>query len=1060
MKISLLLFFILFANSITSAQFNWEHTDGPEGGSTWYIYNNDDYAYYPDEYYLYRTVDGINWEKIPEPGLWPIATYGEKLVAQAFQGNTFYGIYPRLLKISTDNGSNWSTVNYPQGISSFTSIAWCSHGIYIPRNWQQKLYRSQDEGQTWDTIPIPSQYIYDVYSFNERLYLETGDGFYRTDSNGENWTLLTNPQSGNPIFGGAITGKDDHIIVANDQYIWHSHDDGISWDSVPNPDGIDELALDDNLLVGLGDYSIAYSSDFGISWTPLPASTINLHFLGIATINNTILNASYNHGVYRWDDPSQSFLESNQGIASAAIYELAHDGYNLWAATGNDVSKFDEAAQSWNTNNFLPSVEHYYSNIATGENGLICASPEYGNVVYISLDDGANWDTMDLPPNYWITINDLQIFDDNIFINAEFDGYLRSADFGQTWTQIDVPFSGQSMFKYNDLLMAYSQNSIYTSSDLGSTWDLFSEVNFTSNFYALSSAGDYLVGIANYNIAGENKPRIYTSSDGQNWTYSHDGLPDYEITFFLDEPDKEWFFEHQGQFFNTSNPYGIWASIDTFKTWIPVEQKRFHKYKYANNILYSGGFGGGIIQSEISAVHGDILSGQVFLDENNNGIKEPLEDPLPNISVSLFDPNAWYPFYYINSNENGDYALGITTDSEDTLKPIVHNKYVESINPPYYLSSSGGSNKDFGIYLTPDINDLSVRGHYCQRPRPGFDLSMYVSYKNEGTTDQEAIATLVLDSKLNFLEATPPPTNINGDSLIWDLGDQSVFSSGHIFITTNLPDTTTLGLPLKSSCTIFPISNDFSNADNHHVMIDTVVGSFDPNDKRVEPPLGLTQEEIQAGKELFYTIRFQNTGTYLAEKVRITDMIDTALYIPSLRLVAASHEVTSFSLFQGGLLEVKFDDIMLPDSNSNEPESHGFITFAIQRNKDFNPAYEVKNIAAIYFDFNEPIFTNEVIFTMPQGEPVATKEIINEFKNPLIIFPNPTESSFTISINNSPSEKGMLEISDLSGKVIHKRSVDNISIPIEVQIKDHPQGVYIIKVKISNNLWQSRVVKI
>ena len=84
----------------------------------------------------------------------------------------------------------------------------------------------------------------------------------------------------------------------------------------------------------------------------------------------------------------------------------------------------------------------------------------------------------------------------------------------------------------------------------------------------------------------------------------------------------------------------------------------------------------------------------------------------------------------------------------------------------------------------------------------------------------------------------------------------------------------------------------------------------------------------------------------------------------------------------------------------------------------------------------------------------------NEVENPLIVFPNPTESSFTIFIKNGIPEKGMLEVSDLSGRLIYQRAVNNIANPIEVQIKDYPQGVYIIQIKGSNRLWQGQVVKI
>ncbi|GEM_PF-2101535 len=66
----------------TFSQINWQHTNGPEGAASYYIYFDDQFAYYPDDYFLYRSADGQNWEKLPFGNLWPIASYGDVLAAQ------------------------------------------------------------------------------------------------------------------------------------------------------------------------------------------------------------------------------------------------------------------------------------------------------------------------------------------------------------------------------------------------------------------------------------------------------------------------------------------------------------------------------------------------------------------------------------------------------------------------------------------------------------------------------------------------------------------------------------------------------------------------------------------------------------------------------------------------------------------------------------------------------------------------------------------------------------------------------------------------------------------
>jgi hypothetical protein len=57
-------------------------------------------------------------------------------------------------------------------------------------------------------------------------------------------------------------------------------------------------------------------------------------------------------------------------------------------------------------------------------------------------------------------------------------------------------------------------------------------------------------------------------------------------------------------------------------------------------------------------------------------------------------------------------------------------------------------------------------------------------------------------------------------------------------------------------------------------------------------------------------------------------------------------------------MEFKFENILLVDSNTNEPLSHGFVRYRIQPKTNLSAGDSITNFAAIYFDFNEPVITN------------------------------------------------------------------------------------------------------
>jgi hypothetical protein len=93
--------------------------------------------------------------------------------------------------------------------------------------------------------------------------------------------------------------------------------------------------------------------------------------------------------------------------------------------------------------------------------------------------------------------------------------------------------------------------------------------------------------------------------------------------------------------------------------------------------------------------------------------------------------------------------------------------------------------------------------------------------------------------------------------------------------------------------------------------------------------------------------------------VVIRDTLDMDLDIFSVKPGASSHPY-QFIMHGPRVLEWEFDSILLPDSNVNEARSHGFLTFQVKQNSDLAEGTVVSNRAGIYFDFNEPILTNEV----------------------------------------------------------------------------------------------------
>jgi hypothetical protein len=142
-----------------------------------------------------------------------------------------------------------------------------------------------------------------------------------------------------------------------------------------------------------------------------------------------------------------------------------------------------------------------------------------------------------------------------------------------------------------------------------------------------------------------------------------------------------------------------------------------------------------------------------------------------------------------------------------------------------------------------------------------------------------------------------------------------------------------------------------------------VLSSLNPNDK-TGYPYGLDSAHyILQNTDIEYLIRFQNTGNDTAFTVIIRDTLAEELDIFSVRSGASSHNY-SFRMYGPRVLEWRFNNIMLPDSNINFLKSQGFVKFNVKQQMDLTAGTIINNSASIYFDQNPTVITNTYFHTV------------------------------------------------------------------------------------------------
>jgi uncharacterized repeat protein (TIGR01451 family) len=221
-----------------------------------------------------------------------------------------------------------------------------------------------------------------------------------------------------------------------------------------------------------------------------------------------------------------------------------------------------------------------------------------------------------------------------------------------------------------------------------------------------------------------------------------------------------------------------------------------------------------------------------------------------------------------------------------------------------------------------------------------------------------------------------------------------------------------------------------------------IQGAFDPNDK-IGYPTGFKNDHFVAqNQDIEYKIRFQNTGTDTAFTVVVRDTISDKMDISSIEFGASSHKYEA-EIYGKGILKFTFNNINLVDSFKNEPKSHGFIQYRIKQKKDLPWGSKVYNSAGIYFDFNDPVLTNQTLHTVGAREIIsAVVERTIEPNFTVKISPNPFSESAVFE--GSLSILGDFQLFDITGKLL--RNEPFVGTSFEFHRKGLSAGIYVFKI--------------
>lgn len=440
--------------------------------------------------------------------------------------------------------------------------------------------------------------------------------------------------------------------------------------------------------------------------------------------------------------------------------------------------------------------------------------------------------------------------------------------------------------------------------------------------------------------------------------------------------------------------------------------------------------------------------GNTKYDVNNNGCDiNDVNKPLQKFSIMSGSISG-----NMIADSSGNYLIPLQTGTH-TITPISENPTYWTISPSVltvnFPSQASPLTQNFCLAPNGIHNDLEVIIIPVTIASPGFNAKYKIVYKNKGTSTQSGtLAFNYNDNVSDYLTSTLAPNSQSFGILNWNFTNLLPFEVREITVTLKL--NSPVQTPPLNGNDILNYNAQINGAtdetplDNLFILNQTVVNSFDPNDKTCLEGTSITQAKV--GDYVHYLIRFENTGTANAQNIVVKDEIDTSKFdLSSLIPLNGSHNFVT-RITNPNVVEFIFENIQLPFDDAN---NDGYVSFKIKTKSTLNIGDSFSNLAKIYFDYNHPIITNN--YTTTVQNVLSTMENSTD-KNSVSIYPNPVKD---VLYMKSKNEIIKTQIYDSAGRIIlsakAKENAINVaelskgSYMIKLFLKDHYEVLKFIK---------------
>ena len=399
----------------------------------------------------------------------------------------------------------WKSVNAGLPVTEVPLIKNIGNTIYICIN--KTIYKSQNNGASWELVYITASEIMSICEIENILYITTkGSGIFQSPDNGNNWDLFNNGLDDLNVNFIEIT---DNVLICGtsgkgfyyyEQGNWRQNNSGIICSTIGS------IVTDGNSLIA-NDYNEVYISDSGCNWNKITPDVSYELFGSMASMGDTVfLSVEYDTPSWPYDGPfilytydkGVTWNELNNPVPFARDdpYGIYCYGNRLYAFEDELMSYTDNLGSTWTEINLPDQYCNYFYDF------LVFNSTPYagacGNSELVKLNENEEWilSNAGLPDDR--PLSGLAYCEGALFAYVDVYGMYVSMDNGNTWTpgnsglDIEYGYGIRSFVPYRNSLFITTVKGIYYTDDYGQKWHSINSGLVNTNTSAITLFNDTL----------------------------------------------------------------------------------------------------------------------------------------------------------------------------------------------------------------------------------------------------------------------------------------------------------------------------------------------------------------------------------------------------------------------------------------------------------------------------------------------------------------------------------------------------------------------------------------